>query len=255
MFKLMFSRRWWWTTILVLLGIGLTIRLGIWQVGRYRQNQAFADHLTAMQTTNTMILTGSTYPSDLIGMEYRSLQASGTFDFTHQIAVRNQIWAQSWGNETGYILVTPLIFPDGSAVMVDRGWIPLADKTPSSWRQFDQAGAVTVEGVVRLPARPEMGGEPDPTLAPGQTSLDFWNLIDLARLQDQIPYPILPIYIEQAPDPAYSGMPYRSLSDPDLSAADNNLGYATMWFAFTVLLIGGYPLYLRRQATDNNAHQ
>jgi surfeit locus 1 family protein len=247
MFQLMFSRRWWWTTLLVLAAMGLTIRLGIWQIDRYHRNKAFADHLTAMQTASTLILSGRAQPAGLTGMEYRPVQAAGTFDFDHQIAVRNQIWVQSWGNDIGYILVTPLVFPDGTAVLVDRGWIPIEDNTPASWRQFDQDGAVTINGIIRLPAIPEMGGEADPPLAPGELSMDYWNLINIPRLQKQVPYTLLPVYVEQAPDPADTGMPYRALTVPDVSAADTNIGYATMWFAFTALLFGGYPLYLRKQ--------
>jgi len=254
-FRLMFSRRWWWTTLLVLGGIGLTIRLGFWQVDRYHQNKSFSDHLTAMQSAPVLTLSGGTQPTNLTGMEYRQVQATGTFDFAYQIAVRNQIWVQTWGNDVGFILVTPLVFPDGSAVLVDRGWIPLADNTPASWTQFNQERAVTVRGIIRLPAQPEMGGEPDPTLAPGQTSMAFWNLVNIPRLQQQMPYSLLPVYIQQAPDPAFTGMPYRALTDPEPSAADNNVGYAAMWFAFTALLFGGYPLYLRNQERGTAEYQ
>ena len=243
----MFSRRWWWTTLLVLAAMGITIRLGIWQIDRYHRNKAFADHLTAMQTASTLILSGRAQPAGLTGMEYRPVQAAGTFDFDHQIAVRNQIWVQSWGNDIGYILVTPLVFPDGTAVLVDRGWIPLEENTPASWRQFNQDGVVTINGIIRLPAIPEMGGETDPPLAAGEISMDFWNLINIPRLQKQVPYPLLPVYIEQAPDPADTGLPYRVLPTPNVTAAGTNVGYATMWFAFTALLFGGYPLYLRKQ--------
>ncbi len=243
----MFSRRWWWTTLLVLAAMGLTIRLGIWQIDRYHRNKALADHLTAMQTASTLTLSGGTQPAGLTGMEYRPVLAAGTFDFDHQVAVRNQIWVQSWGNDIGYILVTPLVFPDGTAVLVDRGWIPLEENTPASWRQFNRDGVVTINGIIRLPAIPEMGGETDPPLAAGEISMDFWNLINIPRLQKQVPYPLLPVYIEQAPDPADTGLPYRVLPTPDVTAAGTNVGYATMWFAFTALLFGGYPLYLRKQ--------
>jgi surfeit locus 1 family protein len=246
MFRLMFSPRWRVTSLLVLVGIGLTIRLGIWQVDRYRQNKAFADHLAGMQEAAPLLLDGGTQPAELISMEYRSAQASGRFDFTHQVAVRNQIWAQSWGNDTGYILITPLVLPDGSAVMVDRGWIPLSYDTPASWRAFDVSGPVTVSGIIRLPARPGMGGQPDPTLAPGQASMDFWNFVTLNRLQEQLPYPILPVYIQQAPVAGDAGLPYRALAAPAQTPADTNAGFATMWFAFTALLFFGYPLYLRK---------
>ena len=261
MVRLIFSRRWRITSLFVLFGIGLTIRLGIWQVDRYLGNKAFAAHLAAMQRATPLTLGRGPQPADLTGMEYRAVQATGTFDFTHQIAVRNQIWAQSWGNETGYILVTPLLFPDGSAVLVDRGWIPLKYSTPASWRQFDNPGPVTVGGVVRLPAVPEMGGASDPTLAPGQNSLDVWNLINIKRLQSQMPYPILPVYIQQAPlgeSPQYgdnSVLPFRTLPDPDLSEEGINAGYATMWFIFTALLFFGYPVYLSKQTPDTSGRK
>ena len=58
MLQLFFSRRWWWTTLLVLAAIGVTIRLGFWQVDRYRQNTAFADHLAAI--SDRTVYQGST---------------------------------------------------------------------------------------------------------------------------------------------------------------------------------------------------
>jgi surfeit locus 1 family protein len=251
----MFSPRWRITSVLVLVGVGLTIRLGIWQMDRYRQNKALADHLAAMQVAPPLLLSGVAPSAGLIGMEYRPVQATGTFDFSHQIAVRNQIWAQSWGNDMGYILAAPLVLPDGSAVLVDRGWIPLKYGTPASWREFDVSGPVTVTGIIRLPAEPRMGGQLDPTLAPGQASMDFWNFVNLMRLQSQIPYPILPFYIQQAPVLDNSRLPYKALSIPDLTPANTNAGFATMWFAFTGLLILGYPLYLRKNTPETSARE
>jgi surfeit locus 1 family protein len=226
----------------------LAVRLGYWQVDRYRQNKAFADHLNSMQTAAPLALNGSASLSDLIDMEYRAAQATGTFDFIHQVAIRNQIWAQQWGYDVGFILITPLIFPDGSAVLVDRGWIPLQDNTPASWAKYDQPGNVTIDGIIRLSTRPEIGGQSDPTLTPEQIKLDIWNLVDINRLQAQLPYPILPVYLQAAPDSSQTGMPYRALPEPEISEAGVNAGYATVWFSFAILLIIGYPVYLRRQA-------
>ena len=249
--RLMLSRKWWWSTLLVLGGIALTIRLGIWQVSRFHENTAIAEHLVAMQGAPAITLSGKASPPDLTSMEWRQVKASGTFDFSHQVAIRNQIWAQTWGNDVGYKLVAPLIFPDGSAILVDRGWIPLADNDPANWGQFDQPGPVTVNGIIRLSTRPEFGGEIVPTLAPGETAASFWNLININGLQKQIPYPLLSVYIQQGPDPAFNGMPYRVLSQPDDSTAattaSTNVGYAFTWFAFAALLFGGYPLYLSKQ--------
>jgi surfeit locus 1 family protein len=248
MLRQFFSRRWWWTTLLVLAGTAVLIRLGFWQLDRYAQNRAFNAHLAAMQVAAPVDLSAAAAPADLTGMEYRAIQAKGNFDFAHQVAIRNQIWVQSWGNDSGYALLTPLVLPDGRAVLVERGWIPLEDKSPTSWRQFDQAGQVTVTGVIRLPAAPEMGGGvPDPTLAPGQAGLDFWNLVNISRLQEQMPYPLLPVYIEQSPDASQTGLPYRDSPVPDPADDGSNLGYALVWFSFAALLFIGYPLYLNKQ--------
>jgi len=114
---------------------------------------------------------------------------------------------------------------------------------------------MTISGVLRLPAVPQMGGPSDPTLAPGQASLDLWNLINISRLQKQMPYPILPVYIQQAPVGDNSNLPFKALPDPDLSEQGINAGYATMWFIFTALLIFGYPLYLRKQTPDTSGRQ
>ena len=94
-------------------------------------------------------------------------------------------------------------------MLVDRGWIPLKDDTPAAWRKYDVAGAVTVTGILRLPAKPGMGGQPDPTLAAGETRMDFWNFVNLQRLQDQMPYPILPVYIQQGASGENSELPFR----------------------------------------------
>jgi surfeit locus 1 family protein len=249
--RLMFSRRWWWTTLLVLAGITLTIRLGIWQISRYHQNKTAADHLAAMETASPIVLQGANISEDLAGMEYRPAEAIGIYDFTNQVAIRNQVWTQSWGAETGFILLAPLVFPDGSAVMVDRGWIPMEDNSPASWTQFDQPGQVTVKGILRLAVKPEMGWAPNPTLSRVETTLKTWNRVDLVSLQKQVSYQLLPVYLEQQPEEGVTNLPYRALPQPDLSdAAQTNVGYAGTWFAFSLLLFGGYPLYLSKQSPE-----
>ena len=247
MLRLMFSRRWWWTTLLVVAAIAVVIRLGFWQLARYAENHAYNTHLAQMQAAPTLVLSAGEVTADLAGMEYRAVQVTGAFDFTHQVAIRNQVWTQSWGDDMGYALLTPLVLADGNAVLVERGWIPLKDNTPASWRQYDQPGTLTVSGVVRLPARPEMGGASDPAPASGQAGLDFWNIVDIPRLQKQMPYALLPVYIEQNPDPAQTSLPYRDSPIPDPADDGSNLGYATVWFSFAILLFFGYPLYLGKQ--------
>jgi surfeit locus 1 family protein len=86
----------------------------------------------------------------------------------------------------------------------------------------------------------------NPTLAPGQTRLDAWNAINLERMQQQVDIPLLPVYIQQAPDTAWTGMPHRNTTLPDLSDGPH-LGYAIQWFLFPTVLGVGYPFFIRRR--------
>ena len=174
MLRLMVSRRWWVTTLIVLVGIGVSIRLGFWQVARYHENKNFAKHLTAMQTASTIILSGENSRPSLTGMEYRAVQATGTYDFTTRSRSEPDLGAK---------LGKRIRLHPGHAAGV-CGWFGGPGR---SWLDPDQGqyagflagirhpGQVTITGVMRLPAVLEMGGEADPTLVPGQNWLDLWN--------------------------------------------------------------------------------
>jgi surfeit locus 1 family protein len=153
-------------------------------------------------------------------------------------------------NESGYNLLTPLLLDDGSAVLVDRGWIPAdGNDSPAAWRKYDQPGRVTVRGQIRLgQAKPDLGGVPDPALVPGQTKLEFWNSVNLERIGQQLPYPILDVYVQPDVDPADVAPPIPYQPELELSEGPH-LGYAAQWFTFASILVFGYPFYLRKQVS------
>lgn len=242
-FRAMLSRKWLLTTFLVLAGAALCVRLGIWQLDRLAQRRAFNAHVQSMWSAEPMTVSGQS-TNDLTTMEYRAVTVSGTYDFGNQVALRNQYFQ----NEYGYHLLTPLILDDGSAVLVDRGWIPAdGNDTPANWRQYDEPGRVTLTGQIRLgQTKPDMGGVPDPTLAPGQTRLDFWNIVNLERINQQVPYPMLKVYVQPNVDPndVTPPVPYQPVIE--LSEGPHQ-GYALQWFTFATILVAGYPFYLKKQ--------
>jgi surfeit locus 1 family protein len=246
--RLIFSRRWWWTSLLVVAGIGVTIRLGFWQLDRNAQRQAEISHIQSVQTMPLLDLNQRPIPGDLTGMEYRPVSVTGIYDFDHQVVLRNQVRSRMTGSDPGVALLTPLVLEDGQAVLVERGWIPIDYSTPQSWRQFDQPATVQVQGVFRRSLnKGEMGSAVrDPTLTPGQTSLDYWNFVNLPRIQEQMPYPLLDMYIQQAPGTDPEALPHSLLEQPDLDPG-THIGFALQWFFYAGLLLVGYPVWLRRQ--------
>ena len=237
----MFSRKWIVATILVIVAASVCVRLGIWQLDRLAETRAFNSHVYAVRAMQPLDLPEQV---DLTTMEWRAVRLSGTYDFENQVAIRNQFN----GDQFGYHLITPLRISDGTAVLVDRGWIPAdGNSTPADWRKYDQPGKVALSGIIRLSeTNTPFGGASDPTLTPDQTRLDFWIFVNVARIGSQIPYPILPVYVQLDPNPNQSNPPIPFQPTLDLSEGSHQ-SYAYQWFTFATLFLVGYPFFLKRQ--------
>ena len=245
--KPLFSRRWWKTTVVVIIALAVMIRLGIWQLDRLEQRRAFNARVQAQLDQPPLDLSGPVLDADLEQMEYREVVAFGEYDHAAEVALRNQ----AWNSQFGVHLVTPLrIAGSDRAVLVDRGWIPFEEFEDGDWSEFAEPGQVEVRGMLRVPQnRPTIGFRSDPTPAPGSEPRKSWNVLSADFLAGQIQYPILPVYIQQAPDPAWTRLPYRSLTQLELSEG-SHLGYAIQWFAFALILGSGYPLFVRKQEME-----
>jgi surfeit locus 1 family protein len=239
----MFQRKWLIPTLLVFAGTALCIRLGIWQLDRLEQRRAFNAQFESARALPLLDLNRE-QPENITQMEWRSVKVIGEYDFTNQVAVRNQYY----GSEYGYHLLTPLSF-DGRAILVDRGWIPAEGNTiPSDWRKYDEAGTVNISGQIRLgQAKPAIGGVADPLPEYG-AKLDVWNNADVARIAGQMPYPVLDVYIQPEEDLNDKEPPIPSQPQIELTEGPH-FGYALQWFTFATILFFGYPFFLRKQET------
>jgi len=237
--KKMFSRAWLLTTLLVFAGSAICVRLGIWQLDRLKQRRAFNAQVISMRAAE-MLKLNQNLPADISSMEWRAVIVSGEYDFENQLALRNQYN----GDQYGYHLITPLRFGNGTAVLVDRGWIPADGNTvPTDWRKYDETGQVTVTGQIRLgQAKPAFGGVADADTG----HLDIWNNLNIVRISEQSPYPILPVYIQPNEIENDSVPPIPFQPEVDLTEGPH-FGYALQWFAFATILFFGYPFFLRKQ--------
>lgn len=241
--RAMFSRRWILTTLLVVAGTLVCARLGIWQLERLAERRAFNERYLEASMTSPLML-DSAPQADLASMEYRLITVTGTYDLANQVVLRNQFH----DSQPGYFLLTPLILSDRSGILIERGWIPAeGNANPLDWRQYDQLGEVTISGIVRSgQAQPELGGVPDPE---GQTRLDFWNQVNVERISRQIPYKLLPVFVQPEPDPNLTQPPYPYQPVIEISEGPH-MGYALTWFSFAAILFFGYPFFLRKQIVE-----
>ena len=240
----MVHRKWIIATLLVLLGAALCVRLGIWQLDRLEGRRAFNAQVESMRALPVLNLDqdGSDSIQD---MEWRAVQLRGIYDFENQIAIRNQYY----GGQYGYHLLTPLL-SNGTAVLVDRGWIPAdGNSAPDDWRKYDEAGEVNLSGQIRLgQGKPAIGGVAD-ALPENGAKLEIWNNADVARIAGQLPYPILPVYIQLDADAQDTEPPIPFQPEIELTEGPH-FGYALQWFTFATILFVGYPFYLRKQDTE-----
>ncbi len=258
-FSALVSRRWRWVTLLVAGILTVLVRLGFWQLDRLEQRRAINAHVRVQLRSDTLVLTGSALQSDLAQMEYRSVLVSGKYDFEDQVALRNQAYQLEFGAH----LLTPLKI-DGSdlSVLVDRGWIPQDNFLSGNWDRFDEPGPVQVRGVIRLSqSKPQMGSIRDPIPAAGEPPLLGWNLANVAAIARQIPYPLLPVYIQKSPDPQHPTPPYPDTAsmnapypvDPPLDLTEgNHLSYALQWFAYAVIFMVGYLVLVLSQSRETH---
>lgn len=239
-----FQRKWILTTLLVLAGTALCVRLGIWQLDRLEQRRAFNHQFESMRAMPALDL-NEDVPDGIAQMEWREVRVLGEYDFENQIALRNQYR----GSEYGYHLLTPLRF-NQQAILVDRGWIPAEGNASSDdWRKYDDPGEISLTGQIRLgQAKPALGGVADALPEEG-SRLTVWSNPDVEKIAGQIPYPVLPVYIqpevdEQDTDPP---IPYT----PTIETTEgSHFGYALQWFTFATILFVGYPFFLRKQETN-----
>jgi surfeit locus 1 family protein len=244
----LFSRRWLLATILVLAAAAVMVRLGIWQLDRLAQRRAFNTRVEAEIAQPPLDFNqAGNIPAGLPAMEYRKVVATGEYDFSQQVVLKNQ----ANGNQLGVDLLTPLkIGGTGQAILVNRGWVPADPNDPSGlgdWKQYNETGKVTVQGVIRQSQSSLLFGlRSDPVPAPGEPRLLAWNFPNVPGISRQVPYPLLPVYIQQSPDASNSGLPVRSQPQLDLSDGPH-LGYAIQWFSFALFLVIGYPFFVHRQ--------
>ena len=242
--------KWLWTTVFVVLGAALFVRLGFWQLARLDQRRASNAHLVARLSQPPVALLGQSIdPADL---DLRRVIVRGSYDSGQEIVLRNR----ALNGTPGVHVITPLrISGTDAAVLIDRGWIPYEQAAPADRVAFSApVGEVEIHGLAHI-SQQRLGrfSPVDPPLTADRPRLDEWFRVDIPRIQQQVSYTLLPIYVEEGvPDLTgnVSLMPSTSLPRPDIEidlSEGPHLSYAIQWFSFAVILLAGYiALYLKR---------
>ena len=216
-------------TFVVFLAALVLVRLGLWQVARYQERQQFNRHYIEQSAAEPLIIDQD--PGlDLSIMEYRKARVTGLPINELSLVTLNQYH----DSKLGYALFTPLQLKDGSIIYINRGWIPSdGNGDPKQWAKYAMIGEVSVEGIVRKSANSTL------PVIPG-----FWMDFDSKKIQLGTDHHVINAFIQLVPkDPSHEP-PIPNIMPVEITDGPH-AGYALQWFTFAILLLGGYPFFLR----------
>lgn len=238
--------------VLVAALIAAMISAGLWQLRRLDEKQTYKALVEARQeepvadVTDVVPVGAGVGDAAVSGVLYRKVRATGTYASDDTVVVENR----TYNAAPGAWVLTPLQLDDGTAVLVNRGFVGF-DRDGEIVDPAPPTGKVTVEGLL-FPSQSR--GAFGPT-DPAEGRLRVMARVDLDRLDEQVEADLLPTYIQLVTsDPAElaaaPGAPQLVALGPPTPDEGPHLSYAVQWLIFTLIATGGYGLLLRRVARD-----
>ena len=252
MYRFLLRPLWILSHLFVIGVVVLMVNLGFWQLRRLDERKAFNAEMRAAidqpaQPISTLLPDGVASTHDQVeSVKYRSVSAVGTYLVDQQVLVTNR----TQNSAPGYWVLTPLDLGDGTALVVNRGWIPYSYTADGSWSDFaPPAGRVSVTGSIEQPQVRATGGVVSGPADAAEGTLRTLARVDVARLGQQVDEKLLPLYVDlqtqTPPQPEALAIP-APVPPPDLSDEGPHLSYALQWFTFSAMTLVVYPLLLRR---------
>lgn len=182
------------TTILCLLAASGMLRASYWQWERHGQKLEYINTLeTRLEIPVEPLSSYLPLNQDWQSLIHRRLQVDGKYDFDHEIILRNRRQEEM----AGVNIVTPLqLAGTQSYILVNRGFIPLKFSDRSSRIAFQKEKLVSFVGLVKETQSAKFFAPKDRPAGNGQDWVDSWLRIDLENIQKQLPYKLLPFYVE-----------------------------------------------------------
>ncbi len=247
MYRFLLTPRWLAAAALAVAAAVVMVFHGNWQLHRYHERSAINDRIDAADSQAPVPLTSilakptrpaAAGPAPGEDLAWTKVTVTGRYDPANEIQARGR----TVDGSVGFEIVTPLVLADGTAVLVDRGWVPpsgdgavAAPAAPPA-----PAGTVTVVGQIhRSESRPA-------PLERRDGRIDT-RRIAVPKLAGEMPYPTYGAYVlltaqTPAADPAFVGIPI------DHEDSWQNGGYAVQWWLFAVMALFAFGWQARKEA-------
>lgn len=220
-----------WMTVCMVPALALLVGLGVWQLHRLQWKEALiADR--AARLAKPPVALSAVPATGWRAYELRRVVARGRFLYDKTM----EIVSQSYRDQTGVHVITPLLLADGSGtLLVNRGWAPRdKERRPGEFRRPD--GIVEITGVLRA------AGRTNPWAPDNEPAKGVWFFPDppamakVAGLANARPFLIEAV--RRAGDDSYpvGGQTVTKIRN-------QHLQYAITWFSLAIALVVIYVLY------------
>lgn len=245
--------RWVVGHVLVVALVTTFVALGLWQLRRLderRDRNAEIDARAEVPVAPVEeVVPRGAGVGDVDALRYRRVTVTGTYDPAGEVLIR----PRSLDGATGWHVVTPLVVPDGRAVLVNRGFAPRA-ADPGAVRDAaaPPSGTVTVTGLVSPTQVREGIGPTDPA----EGTLAELARLDIARVQQQYGRELLPVAVQlETQDPPQQERALPLVLPRPATDEGPHLSYAVQWFLFAGVGVVGWPVLLHHTGREQRRPQ
>ncbi|MGB9375107.1 MAG: SURF1 family protein [Jiangellales bacterium] len=224
------------------------VLLGLWQLDRYQQrgerNEAIRSALESPPAPLDSVVDAATTPDEVSDdVQWRTVTVRGTFDPTAELALR----LRSVEGQSGVHALAPLVLDDGSAVLVDRGFVPTATRSTG-----EVAVPPPVDTVVELTGRVRLSESGQGSGLDSDSTPPSIRFVDLAELDTQLDDDLAPVWLERVEQRPAEDDALIAIPAPRLSAGPS-LIYAVQWFLFGIVAVVGFVLLARKDSAERAA--
>ena len=198
MSRIRFRFSWKVTIICCLLAAGM-VRASFWQWDRHQKKQLYVEKLlhNLEQPIVDFNELGSISNEHVSQYIFRRVKVSGEFDYNYEMILRNRRYEDS----PGVFVLTPFkIANHDKYTLVSRGFLPLSHSTPEDRKKFQKIKSQSFTAIIKEGASKRFLAPADPPTGQGMPWVDGWLRVDINNISKQLPYSLMPFYLEIMPE-------------------------------------------------------
>jgi len=237
-----------WPAVAAAVVLALLLGLGFWQLRRLGEKEALIARIEARTAAAASDLPPREEWASLQRQDYEYLRVrvSGRYQAGRDALVFTRA-PENYGNEPGYLTLTPFTLASGGVVLVERGFVP-ASQAADAARRKPPEGEITIVGLLHAPQSRNAFTPAD------EPARSIWYTQDPAAMSAALGLAGAAPFTVALESPANGGeFPRPVPAVPEI--VNNHLSYAFTWFSLAIAVVVIFALYARGRLDHGDSVQ